>query len=207
MRNYFYISDKRTNSIYNQLVASTPVEIIRKELDKEGILTDWKSGAKAGFVSLIGGEVGYSKSTNKERTFEENIRYMVELEQKVSFIEEKINFVNVEELIEKEEPLIGRAASFSGAYYSKGLKTPNYYTSSDWDGLLPFLYKNSRGVNIKVVYSPLHFLSQTPWGVVRGRLRIDGIGFVANHSDNEVVITPIAFGLLISDAFTQIFEQ
>jgi len=207
MRNSYYLATERINNIYNQLVSSTPVEQIREELHKKGILTDWKSRIEAGFMSFVKGEVGYSKSTTKEQTFRESIRSVVELEQKIGIIEEKINFVDVEDLIAQREPLIGRAVGFSGAYYSKGLKAPSYYSSSDWDGSLPFLYKNAKGVQIKVVYSPLHFISQTPWAVVRGRLRIDGIGFIASHMDNDVIITPIAFGLLIADVFTQIFEQ
>jgi len=51
----------------------------------------------------------------------ESIRSRVELEQKVGHIEKKVNFADIEALIARREPLIGRAVSFTGAYYSSRL--------------------------------------------------------------------------------------
>jgi len=207
MRTYFYMANERIESIYNQLVSSTPIETIREELNKKGTLADWKYRLEAGFMRFIKGETSHSKSTTKEQTFMESIRSRVELEQKVSHIEKKINFVDIEALIARREPLIGRAVSFTGAYYSKGLKIPSYYSSNDWDGSLPFLHKNLKDKQIKIVYSPLHFTSQSPWGLVHGMLKIDGIGFVVNDNDKEIIISPIAYGLFVSDALSQILDN
>lgn len=204
MRNYLYISESRTNSFYNQLVEKTPVEIIRREMDKNGILTDWKASLKAGFTGLVSADARYSKVKNKEREFEENIRFMIEFEQKIKFIEENIRFENIEELLTENQSVNGRPVRYIGGYYSKGLKNPTDYTGKEWDGLLPFLYKNIMGLKIKIVYSPLNFLSQTPWAIVRGRLTIDGIGFTSMQNRDEIIITPIAFGLYVSDTLADL---
>jgi hypothetical protein len=200
MRNYFYMSKERIENIYNQLVTRTPMEEIRVKLDRKGILTDWKSRIEAGFVALIKGGVEGSLKKTEERTFEEKVTLSVALEQKIDFIESKINFTSIDDLIKQKESLEGKAVSFRGAYFSKGLKAPQYY-SAKWDGTLPFLYKKVQEKEIKIVYNPLHFLSNTPWAVVHGKLRIDGIGFVANFDDREIIITPIAFGSPISSFF------
>ena len=155
MRNYFYMAKERIESIYNQLGSSTPIESIREELNKKGTLADWKYRLGAGFMSFIKGEASHSKSTAKERTFMESIRSRVELEQKVGLIEQKINFVDIEALIAGREPLVGQAVSFTGTYYSKGLNVPNYYSSSEWDGSLPFLCKNVENKQLKIVSNTL----------------------------------------------------
>lgn len=207
MINYLYLSSERIQSIYNQLVADTPVEQIREKLNKKGILTDWKCRLEAGWISIIKGEASRSRSKTEEETFVESIRSTVELEQKIDLIERRINFVNVEDLVAQKILLTGQAVRLYGSYYSKGLKEPNYYSSTNWDGTLPFLYRNVGSQKIKVVYSPLHLISMTSWAIVRGRLRIDGIGFVATIDDNEVVIAPIAFGTSISDISRQVFGE
>lgn len=207
MRDYFYMAKERIESVYNQLGSSTPVETIREELNKKGSLSDWKYRLEAGFMSFIKGEASHSKSTAEEQTFMERIRSRVELEQKVDLIEQSIDFVDIEALIAGKKPLIGRAVRFTGAYYSRGLKIPSYYSSNDWDGSLPFLHKTVNNRQIKIVYSPLHFTSQSPWALVHGRLTIDGIGFVIADSDNEIIVSPIAYGLFIYDALSQILDN
>jgi hypothetical protein len=207
MRDYLYLANERIESIYNQLVSSTPVETIREELNKKGNLSDWKYRLEAGFMSFIKGEASHSKSTAKEQTFMESIRSRVELEQKVGLIEQRIDFVDIEALIAGKEPLIGLAVSFTGAYYSKGLKNPSYYSSSEWDGSLPFLHRKVENKQLKIVYSPIHFTSQSPWALVHGMLKIDGIGFVVNDNDTETVISPVAYGIFISEAIKQILDN
>lgn len=195
MRNYFYLNRERIESIYNQLVGTeTPIEIIRSNLDKKGILTDWRSRIEAGFLAFIRGTLEASEQEIKQTTFEQKTRLSVELEHKVKFIESKINFVSIDDIVTGAGSPEGRAVAFGGAYYARGLKAPKYYSSDKWDGTLPFLYKKVDGREIKIVYSPNHLLSQTSFVTLRGRTKIDGIGFVANCDTGDVVITPIAFG-------------
>jgi len=201
MRNYYFLAGERINSLYNQLATSTPVEIITKQSNKKGTLTEGKLGAEGGLIGFIKGTVGISRSANKENAFEENVRTSIELEHKLSTIEKRLNFVSVEEALSQNRITVGLPVHFNGAFYSKGLKSPDYYSSNEWDRVtLPFLYRNLEGIKIRVLYSPLHFISNSAWGNMKvgGRLKIDGIGFVANK-DKEIVISPLGFGIFISD--------
>lgn len=202
MRNYYFLASERINSLYNQLVTSTPVEIVTGQSDKKGTLTEGKLGAEGGLIGFIKGTVGISRSGNKEHSFEENIRSHVELEQKLNTIEKRLNFVILEEALSHNKITVGLPVHFNGAFYSKGLKNPSYYSGNEWDGLtLPFLYRNLDGMKIRIIYSPLHFISNSAWGNMKvgGTLKIDGIGFVANEDNEEIIITPLGFGIFISD--------
>jgi len=114
-------------------------------------------------------------------------------------------FIDVDALIAQSNIPEIISVRFTGGYYAKGLKTPEFYSSKDWDGSLPYLYKNVRGTKIRINYSPLHFISQSAWGLVQRRLTIDGIGFITERSKTGVNIWPLAFGLLIPDITAEIF--
>jgi hypothetical protein len=202
MRNYYFLVSERINSLYNQLATSTPGEIITKQSNKKGINTEGKLGAEGGLIGFVKGMGGISRSANKETTFEENIRSRIELEHKLGVIEKSITFVSVEEALIQNKITVGLTVHFNGAFYSKGLKRRDYYYSNEWDGeTLPFLYRNLEGIKIRIIYSPLHFISKSAWGNMKigGRLKIDGIGFVLNEDRGEIVITPLGFGILIPD--------
>ena len=207
MRNYYFLASERINSIYNQLVTSTPVEIIIKQLNKKGTLTEGKLGAEGGIIGFVKGTVGFSRSANKENAFEENIRSIIELEHKIDTIENKIAFVSLEEALSQNKISVGLPVRFNEAFYSKGLKSPDYYSSSEWDRVtLPFLYRNLKGIRIRVLYSPLHFISNSAWANMKtgGMLKIDGIGFVANEDKEEIIITPLGFGIFIPDELARL---
>ena len=202
MRNYYFLASERINSLYNQLVTSTPVEIIIKQLNKKGTLTEGKIGVEGGLIGFVKGAVGASRSANKENAFEENIRSTIELEQKLNTIENKIPFISLEEALVQNRITTGLPVHFNEAFYSKGLKSKHYYYSNEWDGeTLPFLYRNLEGIKIKVIYNPLHFISNSAWNNMKigGRLKIDGIGFVLDEDKEEIIITPLGFGIFISD--------
>lgn len=202
MRNYYFLASERINSLFNQLSSSAPVEIITKQSNKKGNLTEGKLGAEGGLIGVIKGTVGVSRSANKENAFEENIRSSIELEHKLSTLEKRLTFVSMKEALSQNNIAIGLPVHFNGAFYSKGLKNPEYYSSNEWDRVtLPFLYINLEGTKIKVPYSPLHFISNSAWGNMKvgGKLKIDGIGFVASKDKEEIIITPLGFGIFISD--------
>jgi hypothetical protein len=205
MRSYIYLSSDRINNIYNQLNDTNVIEVVKKSTKKRQVSTKGKFGMKAGLLNLIRGEASISGKEGKERTFEENIRSRIELEHKIEAIEEDMVFVDVDSLIAKVDapPII--SVRFTGGYYAKGLQNPEFYSSKDWDGTLPYLYKNVGGTKIRVNYSPLHFISQSAWGLVQRRLTIDGIGFITERSKKEINIWPLAFGLLIPDIAAEIF--
>jgi len=202
MRNYYFLASERINSLYNQLATSTPVETVTKQSNKKGTHTEGKLGVEGGLFGLFKGTGGVSRSANKENTFEENIRSRIELEHKLGVIEKNITFVSVEEALIQNKITVGLPVHFNEAFYSRGLKKRDYYYSNEWDGeTLPFLYRSLEGIKIRVIYNPLHFISKSAWGNMKigGRLKIDGIGFVLNEDREEIVITPLGFGILIPD--------
>jgi len=62
-------------------------------------------------------------------------------------------------------------------------------------------------MRIRVIYNPLHFISDSVWGNMKvgGRLKIDGIGFVLNEDKEEIIITPLGFGIFISNDLASLF--
>lgn len=208
MRNYFYISKERTNSIYNQLRDETPVKKIVKNMSTQGISKDWDAKIGGGYNGFISANVGFKKSKNEEKTFEESVHLNLELEQKIAEIERKIPFTDINMLLPvKNNSIVGSPVSFKGGYYSRGLKLPQDYAQGKWDGTLPVLFARIKGFQVKVVYSPAHFLSQSPWSNVHGRVSIDGIGFVDKQEDETIIISPIAFGGLIKPAAEWFYEN
>jgi hypothetical protein len=209
MRNYYFLASERINSLYNQLAAGTPNEIITKQSNKKGTHIEGKLSAEGGLFGLFKGTGGISGSANKENTFEENIRSRIELEHKLGAIEKSITFISVEEALIQNKITAGLPVHFNGAFYSKGLKSRDYYHGNEWDGeTLPFLHRNLEGIKIKVIYSPLHFISNSVWGNMKigGKLNIDGIGFVLNEDREEIVITPLGFGILIPDELASLLR-
>jgi hypothetical protein len=201
VRSYYFLAKERINSLYNQLATSTPVEIIIKQSNKKGTDIEGKLGAEGGLPGFLRATGGVSGSANKENTFEENIRSCIELEQKLDTIEKRITFANVEEALSQNKITTNLPVHFNGAFYSKGLKNRAYYSNA-WDGeTLPFLYRNLEGIKIRVIYSPLHFISSSAWANMKvgGRLKIDGIGFVLKEDKQEIIITPLGFGIFIPD--------
>jgi hypothetical protein len=208
MRNYYFLASERIDSLYNQLATSTPREIITKQSNKRETHAEGKLGAEGGLI-FIKGMGGVSRSANKENIFEENIRSSVELEQKLDAIEKRITFVLLEQALAQNSIAVGLPIHFKGGFYSKGLKSPDYYSSSEWDRVtLPFLYRNLKGIRIRVVYSPLHFISNSAWANMKvgGMLNIDGIGFVANEDKEEIIITPLGFGIFVSDELVSLLR-
>jgi len=202
VRNYYFLASERINSLYNQLATSTPVEITTKRSNKKVAHIEGKLGAEGGLFGFFKGTGGVSGSRNKENSFEENIRSHIELEHKLGVIEKSIPFVSVEEALSRNRITANLPVHFNGAFYSKGLKNRDYYYSNEWDGVtLPFLYRNLEGIKIRVIYSPLHFISSSAWANMKvgGRLKIDGIGFVVKEDKQEIIITPLGFGIFIPD--------
>jgi len=202
MRNYYFLASERIKSLYNQLATRTPFEITTKQSNKKGTHIEGKLGAEGGLLGFLKATGNISGSRNKENTFEENIRSRIELEQKLDTIEKTITFVGVEEALIQSKITVGLPVNFSGAFYSKGLKSRGYYYSNDWDGeTLPFLHRDLEGIEIRVIYSPLHFISSSAWANMKvgDRLKIDGIGIVLKEDRQEIIITPLGFGIFISD--------
>lgn len=207
MRNYYFLASERIDSLYNQLTNSSPIEIITKQSNKKGTNTEGKLGVEGGLIGFVKGMVGVSRSASKETTSEDNVRSRIDLEQKLGAIEKRIIFISLEEALVQNKITVGLPVHFNGAFYSRGLKSRDYYYSNEWDKeTLPFLSRNLEGIKIRVIYNPLHFISNSVWGNMKvgGRLKIDGIGFVLDEDKEEIIITPLGFGIFISDDFASL---
>lgn len=187
MTNFYYLNEERINSLFEQMMDLS--------LTGGSITTDTATSREMGgslsIPSIFTGEMKHTRSKSDEK----QIDFTLATEQKLAYlIKNKADYLR--RIIDRKEMAqVGKLVVFDNLFHCSGLKTPDFYNSSTWDGSTPELETRINNVVIKIDFSPAHFTSPTVWSIFRAEtIRLGGAGIIIVQAQDYLQLSSLGFG-------------